>query len=139
MTLDIKTIHHVGLVVKDREAAERFYVDVLGFERVAGRPAWVKLNATNAIHLIPLGSGQPEHSHHRYRHVALQVVDLRAVLDLLIDNHVRAFQADFRGNERTIAAKDDSLDFGTGSLFVHDPDANLVEFLQLGHGIFGAA
>ena len=51
MKLDIQTINHVGLVVKDRAIAERFYVDLLGFERIAGRPGWLKLNATNAIPL----------------------------------------------------------------------------------------
>jgi catechol 2,3-dioxygenase-like lactoylglutathione lyase family enzyme len=65
MKLDIETINHVGLVVKDRAIAERFYVDLLGFERVPGRPGWLKLIATNAIHLIPLGSGESEHPHHR--------------------------------------------------------------------------
>jgi catechol 2,3-dioxygenase-like lactoylglutathione lyase family enzyme len=115
MTLRIETIHHVGLVVKDREDAQRFYVDLLGLQRVPGRPAWLKLNATNAIHLIPLGTGEPEHPHHRYRHVAFQVADLRPVLDRLLGHGVRVFQADFQGNERTIATKDDPLDFGTGS------------------------
>lgn len=138
MKLEIETINHVGLVVKDRAVAEGFYADLLGFERVPGRPGWLKLNATNAIHLIPLGSGEPEHPHHRYRHVAFQVADLRPVLDLLLDHGLRVFQADFRGNERTVPAKGDPLDYGTGSLFVLDPDANMIEFLQLGHGIFGA-
>jgi catechol 2,3-dioxygenase-like lactoylglutathione lyase family enzyme len=31
---------------------------------------------------------------------------------------------------------DDPLDFGTGTLFVRDPDGNLVEFLQMRRGIF---
>src|SRR5690606_35573127 len=125
-----------GLVVKDRDVAKGFYVGVLGLEKVPGRPAWLKLNATNAIHLIPLGSGLPEHPHHRYRHVALQTTDLRAVLNLLLDHGIRVFQSDFQGNERTITEHDSPLDFGTGSLFVLDPDSNTLEFLQLGHGIF---
>jgi catechol 2,3-dioxygenase-like lactoylglutathione lyase family enzyme len=136
MRLDIEAIHHVGLVVKDREVAEGFYVDVLGLERVPGRPAWFKLNATHAIHLIPLGTGEPEHAHHRYRHVALRVADLRVVLDRLLGNGIRGFQADFEGNEKVVVASDDPLDFGTGSLFALDPDGNTIEFVQLGRGIF---
>jgi catechol 2,3-dioxygenase-like lactoylglutathione lyase family enzyme len=59
-------------------------------------------------------------------------------LELLLDRGERVFQADFQGNERTVATKDDPLDFGTGSLFVSDPDGNLIEFLQRGHGMFAA-
>jgi hypothetical protein len=35
-----------------------------------------------------------------------------------------------------VNSPDDPLDFGVGTLFVRDPDGNLVEFLQLGHGLF---
>ncbi len=139
MKIDVETINHVGLVVKDWGVAEGFYAGLLGFERVPGRPGWLRLNATNAVHLIPLGSGESEHPHHRYRHFALQVADLRPVLGLLLDHGVRAFQIDLQGNERAVAAKDDPLDFGTGSLFVLDPDGNMIEFLQLGRGIFAAS
>jgi hypothetical protein len=36
--MKVDAIHLVGLVVKDREASERSYVDTLGFERVPARP-----------------------------------------------------------------------------------------------------
>jgi len=36
-------------------------------------------------------------------------------------------------------APDDPLDFGTGTLFVRDPDGNLLEFLQMGRGFFTEA
>lgn len=72
----------------------------------------------------------------RFQHVALQVPDLRAVLAVLIDEGVRVFQVDFQGNEKILDSSFDPIDFGVGSLFVHDPDGNLVEFMQLGHGIF---
>ena len=136
MKLNVETIHHVGLVVKDRVVAERFYVDVLGLERVPSRPSWLRLNATHAIHIIPLGSGEDEPRHHRYRHVALQVVDLRPVLHLLLDHGLRVFQTGFDGVEEEITSREDPLEFGIGSIFVRAPDGNLIEFLQLGHGIF---
>ena len=136
MKLNVETIHHVGLVVKDREVAERFYVDILGLERVPSRPSWLRLNATHAIHLIPFGSGEDEPRHHRYRHVALQVADLRPVLHLLLDHGLRVFQTGFDGVEEEITSREDPLEFGIGSIFVRDPDGNLIEFLQLGHGIF---
>jgi catechol 2,3-dioxygenase-like lactoylglutathione lyase family enzyme len=136
--MKVEAIHHVGLVVKDREAAERFYVGVLGLTRVPERPSWLRLNATNAIHIIPFGTGEAEHPHHGYRHVALQVADLRPVLHRLLDHGLRVFQAGFDGGEKAITCRDDPLDFGIGSIFVRDPDGNLIEFLRLGHGIFAA-
>ena len=49
------------------------------------------------------------------------------------------FQTGFDGSEKDVADRDDAMDFGTGSLFVQDPDGNLIEFLQLGHGIFDSS
>ncbi len=137
MSVTIEAIHHVGLVVKDLPAAERFYVDILGLRRHATRRSWLHLNATSTLHLIPLADpAAVEPSHHAYRHVALQVSELKEVLTLLLDHRLRVFQADFHGNERDVQAADDPMDFGVGSLFVRDPDGNLIEFLELGHGIF---
>ena len=68
--------------------------------------------------------------------IALQLPDLRAVLRVLLAGGIRVAQIDFGGGEREVSSGDDSLDFGVGSLFVRDPDGNLIEFLQLGHGIF---
>jgi hypothetical protein len=67
------------------------------------------------------------------------VPDLGAVLRLLLSRGCHPFQADFQSNRRTVADPEDSLDFGTGTLFVHDPDRNLIEFLQLGRGLFTKA
>ena len=40
------------------------------------------------------------------------------------------------GVEEEVMSREDPLEFGIGSIFVRDPDGNLIEFLQLGHGIF---
>ena len=81
-------------------------------------------------------SGEDEPLHHRYRHVALQVTALRPVLHLLLDHGQRVFQTGFDGVEKEITSRDDTLEFGIGSIFVRDPDGNLIEVLQPGHGIF---
>ena len=139
MSVTIEAVHHVGLVVKDLPAAERFYVDVLGLRRHATRRSWFHLNATSTLHLIPLADpAADEPPHHAYRHVALQVPRLSEVLRLLLDHQLRVFQVDFLGNEWDLENAEDPMDFGVGSLFVRDPDGNLVEFLELGHGIFPA-
>jgi len=137
MSITVEAINHVGLVVKDLRATEWFYADVLGLRRHHVRPSWLVLNAASTLHLIPLAAAAAnDPAHHAYRHVALQVPDLRAVLRLLLPGGVRVFQADFHGAEREVTTHDAPLDFGVGSLFVCDPDGNLIEFLQLGHGIF---
>ena len=137
MNIAVEAINHVGLVVKDLSAAERFYVDVLGLRRHHVRPSWFVLNATSTLHLIPLANpANADPPHHAYRHVALQVPDLRAVLRILLAGGLRVFQADFQGSEREVRDSDAPLDFGVGTLFVNDPDGNLIEFVQLGHGIF---
>jgi catechol 2,3-dioxygenase-like lactoylglutathione lyase family enzyme len=139
MSITVEAINHVGIVVKDIAAAEKFYVDVLGLRRHHVRSSWYGLNATSTLHLIPLADpAAKELPHHAYRHVALQVPDLRAVLRVLLSSGVRVFQADFQGGQRDVTSVDDALDFGVGTLFVHDPDGNMIEFLQIGHGLFTA-
>jgi catechol 2,3-dioxygenase-like lactoylglutathione lyase family enzyme len=119
--------------------ADQFYAGILGLPRHHVRPNWFVLNATSTLHLIPLADpSAAEPPHHAYRHVALQVDDLRAVLSVFLTSGVRVFQADFQNGEREVVKIDDPLDFGVGSLFVRDPDGNLIEFLQLGRGIFSA-
>ncbi len=137
MRITVEAIHHVGLVVSDLKAAEEFYGGVLGLRPHHARPSWFVLNATSTLHLVPLGDATAkEPPHHAYRHVALQIPDLRAVLRVLLAGGLRVRQIEFGGGEREVVSAEDSLDFGVGSLFVHDPDGNLIEFLQLGHGIF---
>jgi catechol 2,3-dioxygenase-like lactoylglutathione lyase family enzyme len=139
MKISIEAINHVGLVVKDLQVAEQFYANVLGLPRHHARANWFVLNSTSTLHLIPLADpSAAEPPHHAYRHVALQVDDLRAVLRVLLAGGVRVFQADFQGGEQEVTKGDDPIDFGVGTLFVRDPDGNLIEFLQLGHGIFTA-
>lgn len=135
----IEAIHHVGLVVRDLEVATRFYVDVLGLRRHRERANWLELGTGCALHLIQKrDAAAVEPPHHAFRHVALRVVDLRAALRTLLAHGVRVRQIAFDGSERVVAVADAPLDFGVGSLFVHDPDGNLVELLQLGQGIFPA-
>jgi catechol 2,3-dioxygenase-like lactoylglutathione lyase family enzyme len=137
VSIVVEAINHVGLVVKDLPTAERFYAGVLGLKRHHVRPNWFVLNAPSTLHLIPLADGAAvDPPHHAYRHVALQVADLRAVLQVLLAGGLRVFQADFTAGERDVTSVDAPLDFGVGTLFVRDPDANLIEFLQIGHGLF---
>jgi catechol 2,3-dioxygenase-like lactoylglutathione lyase family enzyme len=134
--ITVEAIHHVGLVVSDLPAARRFDEGVLGLPRHHARPSWLVLDAASTLHLIPLGDpAVADPPHHAYRHVALQVPELRAALGVLLAGGLRVFQADFAGHEREVGSVAAPLDFGVGTLFVRDPDGNLVEFLQQGHGL----
>jgi catechol 2,3-dioxygenase-like lactoylglutathione lyase family enzyme len=139
MKIAVEAIHHVGIVVSDLAAADRFYGEVLGFPRHHVRPSWFVLNATSTLHLVPLGDANAvEPPHHAYRHFALQVPDLRAVLRVLLEAGLKVEQVSFSGEAREIISPDDPMDHGVGTLFVNDPDGNLIEFLQSGHGLFTA-
>jgi catechol 2,3-dioxygenase-like lactoylglutathione lyase family enzyme len=137
MTLKIEAINHVCLVVKDTEAAERFYTGIFGFKRHHKRTSWLVLNNATTLHLVHIPEAEIDQSlYHEVQHFALQVSDLRNVLKLALHHDLKPFQMDFEGKEKPVSAVDDPLTFGLGSLFVRDPDGNLIEFLQIGHGVF---
>ncbi|HKU94235.1 MAG TPA: VOC family protein [Vineibacter sp.] len=138
MAITVEAIHHVGIGVADLARARAFYVDTLGLQPHHQVPTWLVLNETSALHLVPLAAVGPARSL-QVQHVALQVPDLRVVLALLLDCGCTPFQIDFAGNVHTVTLTTDPLDFGIGTLFVRDPDGNLVEFLQLGHGLFAGS
>ena len=77
--MNLKGIHHVSLNVKDVEAANHFYVDVLGLE-VLDRPdlgfpgTWLT-TGLQEIHLLGIESGEPV----KQQHFAFLVDDLEAI------------------------------------------------------------
>ncbi len=137
MSFTIEALNHVCLIVKDLEVAEKFYVRVLGLKRHPKIPTWYLLNEQSTLHLLSFRSSQVNDSvYRRYQHFALQISNLDQVLPLLLENNLKPFQMDLKGNTRPVVSLDDSLDFGVGTVFVRDPDGNLVEFIQMGRGIF---
>ena len=137
MSIEILAINHIGLVVRDQAKAERFYVDVLGLARHNKVDSWFHLNKSCLLHLIEIPEATTDSSlYHEVQHFALQVADLSSVLAVLIGHCLAPFQMDFEGNIRSVSLREDPLDFGIGTLFVNDPDGNLVEFLEAGKGKF---
>ena len=133
----VEAINHVCVVVRDRVAAESFYVRIFEFQRHHARPTWLLLNETSTLHLVEIPEATVDESlYHEVQHFALQVLDLQAVLRRALASGLKPFQMDFEGNTRDVIDPEDALDFGLGTLFVRDPDGNLVEFLQEGRGIF---
>jgi catechol 2,3-dioxygenase-like lactoylglutathione lyase family enzyme len=133
----VESIHHIGLVVRDEAKARAFYTDVLGFQPHPRVDSWLMMNETLSIHLIEIPEAEVVDSlYHQINHVAIRVSHLRPVLHLLLKHGHTPCQMDFEGNEKELTDPDDPLDFGLGTLFVNDPDGNLLEFLQVGHGVF---
>jgi len=106
-------LHHVSINVRDVEAAQTFYVDVLGLCSRGDRPAFAFDGAwldagTQQVHLIE--SAVPDD---RGQHFALQVEDLDAAV------------ADLRRRGVDVS---DPVPIGPArQAFVHDPSGNLVE------------
>jgi glyoxylase I family protein len=106
-------VHHVSINVTDVQAAQDFYVGVLGLAERSDRPdfgfggAWLDVG-DQQLHLIeaaaPPDCGQ---------HFALQVADLDGVI------------AEIRAKDVTVS---DGKPVATGrQAFLHDPCGNLVE------------
>jgi len=137
MRFKVEAVNHVCLVVKDRDAAEQFYNGLLGLERHHKISTWFVLNEQSTLHLVHIPEAEVDNSlYHEVQHFALQVPDLQEILALLLNNTQKPFQMDFEGKTKDVTSLDDPLDFGIGTLFVYDPDGNLVEFVQIGRGIF---
>jgi catechol 2,3-dioxygenase-like lactoylglutathione lyase family enzyme len=137
MAIQLNNINHVCLVVRDQAASEKFYVGVMGLKRHHKVKSWFALTPNSTLHLVEIPEASADGSlYHEIQHFALEVTDLRVVLKTLLSERLSPFQMDFEGNQRQVGKETDSLDFGIGTLFVNDPDGNLVEFVQLGQGVF---
>lgn len=123
---DICALLHAGLLVSDLDRARAFYESVLGLERFPNRPdlpypgEWYELGGGQQLHLMHLpnpdaGSTRPEHGG-RDHHIALGVRNL-AELKSRLD----------AAGVRYTASKS-----GRAAVFCRDPDANTLEFVEVG-------
>ena len=133
-------VHHVGLRIRNAEAIRAFYVGVLGLEPHPQKQNW--LGWKGGGHPIHLMSGTDLSVDGRdqtdlARHLAIEVDDLREVARLLLAHNLRPFQSGFGIDERRDVTLDGDLSFGIGTVFVADPDGNMIEFVQANLGIYG--
>jgi catechol 2,3-dioxygenase-like lactoylglutathione lyase family enzyme len=121
----ITALLHAGLLVADLARARTFYESVLGLTPCP-RPElpypgeWYELGGGQQLHLMCLpnpdaGAVRPAHGG-RDRHIALAVRDLGALKNRL----------DAAGVTYTASKS------GRAALFCRDPDANTLEFVELG-------
>ena len=118
-------IHHASVIVADTGRALAFYVDILGMQLDAARPAlgfpgaWLKVGGAQQIHLLQLpnpdaGHARPAHAG-RDRHTALRLRSLDAVQKRL-EQHGIPFTHSRSGRR---------------ALFCHDPDGNGIELIEV--------
>jgi catechol 2,3-dioxygenase-like lactoylglutathione lyase family enzyme/uncharacterized protein YunC (DUF1805 family) len=129
--IQVKSIDHATLVVKDLERSRAFYVGVLGMRKVP-RPAfsfaglWFQAGATQ-IHLIlefagsgPAGNLLPAAQRtSRTHHLAFLVEDAAAAVEHL------------RGHGVTIVGGPHPRPDGYTQVFVTDPDGHVIELCSL--------
>jgi catechol 2,3-dioxygenase-like lactoylglutathione lyase family enzyme len=114
--MQIVTLHHATLVVKDLAAADRFYGTILGLRSIPkpgyAKPGrWYQCGANAQLHLIagdePTSPGQA--------HLALEVDDFAGLVVALKRHAVQVTEGP--------AKRDDGSDY----LYCRDPDGNLLE------------
>ncbi|MDH7488600.1 MAG: VOC family protein [Anaerolineae bacterium] len=126
----MESLHHASIMASDLERAKRFYCDLLGLEPLPRPPRgvpglWLKAGDAQVhvlvgnVDTVPLtderraleGSGLAGH-------FALRVADVQRA-------RVRLAEAGYPPLGDVVERPD-----GSRSIFVRDPDGNLVEFIQ---------
>ncbi len=141
--MTIKAINHVGVRVRDMDVAATFYCGVLGLRPKPQKPNWLLLENGQMVHLMPASEESDEGRDigDLARHFALQVDSLEETAALLLRHGFRPFQAELhkpgggKPGRRDITGTGD-LAYGIGTIFVEDPDGNIVEFVDPSRGIF---
>lgn len=128
MSLNVQSLDHVTIVVKDLAATRRFYVDMLGMREVP-RPRfqfvgqWFQAGATQ-IHTIleAEGTGRAAtgvETNSRGHHFAFLVEDAEAAYRQVIELGL------------PVISPPRTRPDGAVQVFVHDPDGHLVELCSV--------
>src|SRR3712207_2228577 len=123
--LDLFTLHHVSLFVRDVDASAPFYADVLGLEDIPNRVGqphirWFTIDRFRTIHLI---GGDPEAERPRpfSTHLALATRSFEAVLTRLEERSVTYCSVARQTHDITVRAD------GVRQIYFQDPDGHWIE------------
>ena len=121
-------IIHAGFVVRDRDAEDKFYKDILGFHvywhggMKEGEDNWVDMQVPDGTDWIEYMLKVPENATHKQlgvmNHIALGVPDIHAAQAQLIKNG-------WKGTEEPKIGRD-----GKWQLNLYDPDETRVELME---------
>ncbi len=115
--MKIKTINHVGLPIRDRKVALKFYRDILGLEVIPSMVdneniVWMRTIDGTMVHLIEPPPGKDSANYH----FAIETDDF--------DSAVAELQASGYDVDEETGERHD----GQRYIFARDPDGNIVEF-----------
>ena len=131
MQIQIRKLDHVGIRVMDFERSIRFY-KTLGFQvaRADYEERVVVVKHPCGIEINLLDSGQDDHGRKNvlmdieekypgYTHYAIEVQSVQDAVSFMASHHIRITEG--------------PVTFGDGktSIFVRDPDLNVIEFTEL--------
>jgi catechol 2,3-dioxygenase-like lactoylglutathione lyase family enzyme len=137
--ITIKGLNHVGIRALDKVKSIAFYVGILGLEPHPKKQNWLRTkNMELCLHIMPgtERSTDGNDAADLARHFALESDDLEGVVDGLLAAGYKPFQVDITGQHRKELADSNDLTFGIGTIFIFDPDNNLVEFVDRTRGLF---
>jgi catechol 2,3-dioxygenase-like lactoylglutathione lyase family enzyme len=122
---------HAGFLVRDRDAEDRFYRDLLGFRLYwhggmgPGETDWVAMQVPDGTDWLEYMLNHPEHPNLRLtgvlNHFSLGVVDMKSAQALLESHGWKP-----HGGEKAQMGKD-----GKWQLNVFDPDLTRIELMEL--------
>lgn len=115
--MKIKTINHVGIPVKDRKVALKFYRDILGLEVIPSMVdspniVWMRTADGTMVHLIEPRDGKTPAGHH----FAMEPDNFEAAVEEL-----KASGYEIEGE---VGTRHDGQQY----IFAFDPDGNRLEF-----------
>lgn len=132
--LEIQSLDHVALTVRDPHASMQWYQEILGFTQAsmeglsAGPPFILRVASESYLNLFPADTGSPasapDHNTIAMRHVAFRV-------DYLSIPYI---EEDLKSKGLAVQG----YDYGPRcrSLFVSDPDGHQIELIGYGDGVF---
>ena len=120
----LKNINHITYNVKSRDAALKWYEDVLGLKRIpkmvdADHLYWLQLPSGAMVHIIENVDAPSAPSHH----TAFEVDDIEASRDDLIQKGIETTDIQTRND-------------GQRAFYLNDPDGNRIEICTVsGFGV----
>jgi catechol 2,3-dioxygenase-like lactoylglutathione lyase family enzyme len=127
-------LHHVAIPAHDFARLQAFYIGALGLQAHPEKPNWLRAGDGFTVHLMP--SHAPVGTARVEQQFALQVDSLHDLLAPLLHQHIDPGQASLDGQMHRIVDPADPLDFGFDSLFIVDPENNVIAFVEKNKGLF---
>lgn len=123
---EIKGLHHIGVHVRDAHVSEKFYVDVLGFEKTVqfqnGPTTLIFVKAGSCVIELIENANKDDRPVGTIDHVALVVKDIEPLVCRLIEKQVNFDTGEIKTNPWLFG--------GAKNIFFKGPDGERIEFFE---------